>query len=73
MHNNSFIAAVTSLATELKLFIRFCKNFDLCPWQLIDLNVSNFEYLFDFVLRLPAENNNKYSVFKIRHLPRPNQ
>ena len=36
----------------------------LCPRQLMNLDVSNFEYLFWFFpLRLPEENNNKYSKF----------
>ena len=31
--------------------------------------MSNFEYLFWFFpFRLPAENNNKYSIFKIRYI-----
>ena len=38
---------------------------DLCPRQFIDLNVSNFEYLFWFFpLLLPIENYKKYSRFK---------
>ena len=33
------------------------------------LEASNFEHLFTFFsLHLPAENNNKYSIFKIRHV-----
>ena len=35
----------------------------LCPWQLIDLDMSNLNICFDFCfqLGLPLENNNKYS------------
>ena len=41
----------------------------LCPRQLINLDVSNFEYLFWFFpLRQHVENNNKYSKFKIQHI-----
>ena len=39
------------------------------PDSLIDLEVSNFEYLFWFLpLCLPAENYNIYSIFKIQHV-----
>ena len=46
------------------------KSYNLfCPRQLIDLDVSNFEYLFWFSpLRLLAESTNKYLIFKIRHV-----
>ena len=46
---------------------------DWCPWQLINLVVANFEYLFWFFpLCLLAENNNKYSIFKIQNSTHPN-
>ena len=36
--------------------------------------ILNFECLFWFFLpQLPAENNNKYSIFKIQNLTSPNQ
>ena len=39
-------------------------NLDLYPWQLINLDLSNFEYLFClFQLRLPVQTNKKYSKF----------
>ena len=46
----------------------------LCPWQLIDLDMSNFECLFRFFpLRLPEGNNNKYSIFKTQTLTHSNR
>ena len=43
----------------------------LCPRQLIDLNMSNFEYLFRFfLLHLPAKNNNNIWHVRIDELPR---
>ena len=43
----------------------------LCPWQLIDLEVSNLEYpIFVGVFDMQAQrkNQNKYSKFKIRRV-----
>ena len=37
-------------------------------WQFIDLDVSNFEYLFVLIFSTGGHNN-KYWIFKVRHVP----
>ena len=60
-------------------------NDNLCPWHLINLNVSNFEYLFWFFqLRLPVQNNStrsyrwatkdisikmNHKILSVKHIP----
>ena len=61
---------------DVKVTVFHCKKGELCSWQLINLDVSNFEfwilnfeYLLWFIsLRLPVENKNKYLIFKIRQV-----
>ena len=64
---SSFLSYHSVYLLDLRHLTKF---FLQCPRQLIDLVVSNFEYLFWFFsLRLSVINNNKYLIFKIQNLP----